>query len=196
MNYTEEIIYREKILSKARKGEKITVEDRFWLATHRSINRNMGYPYLNTDIISFKSNMNYLISIKVEKLEYPYRIIPVVTAPDGKGKIIPIDMTVKDYNGKITNKKAVEVLGLLVDSNRIERKFFYQSSLGLLGISYQCDYFNEKQHIMVRGNSDTGIPNLAMIRENMSDNKIVYSCKSPNDDSFEALVFSIKWEEA
>lgn len=194
MNYEEEVRYRNKILSQVRNGEKITSQDRLWLLTHRIINRTMGYPYLNTDIIHLCPKMNYVVRVKVENLTYPGRIIPVITVPGGKGKIVA-NTFLLDHNGDVTSKKPVKMLGLLVDLNYNEAEFAYQSSLGLLGVSYECDYFDDKQRIMLRKNSCVGDPNFAMLSEVIADNKILYRCKAPTTDSFESIVFSIEWDK-
>ena len=34
------------------------------------------------------------------------------------------------------------MLGLLVNLNHDKAEFAYQSNLGLLGVSYECDYFD------------------------------------------------------
>lgn len=195
MNYEEEISYRNKILSRVRNGEKITSEDRLWLVTHRIINRTLGYPYLNTDIIHLRPEVNYCIRVKVESLTYPGRILPVITVPGGKGKIVA-NTLLADHRGDVTSKKTVKMLGLLVDLNHNETEFSYRSNLGLLGVSYECDYFDDKQHIMLRKNSCVGDPNFAMLSEVLADNKILYRCKAPTNSSFESFVFSIEWEAA
>lgn len=194
MNYEEEVSYRNKILSRARNGERITSEERLWLATHRIINQALGYPYLNTDIIHLRPKTDYFIRVKVENLIYPRRIIPVITVPGGKGKIVT-DTLLTDHSGNISSKKSIKMLGLLVDLNHNETELFYQSNLGLLEISYECDYFDDKQHIMLRKNSCVGDPKFAMLSEDLANNKKLYRCKPPTKDSFECFIFSIEWEE-
>lgn len=194
MNYDEEINYRNRILARIRDGKKITSEDRLWLVTHRIINRVLGYPYINTDVIHLQQNVNYLIRVNVEKLTYPNRIIPVITVPGGKGRIIANSALV-DHNGNISTKEAVKMLGVMVDSNHNEAEFTYQSNLGLLGISYECDYFDSRQHIMLRKNSCVGDSNFAMLREVLADNKMRYRCKVPTNKNFDSFVFSIEWNK-
>ena len=195
MDYEKEICYREEILARVSKGEKITSGDRLWLVTHRIINRTLGYPYLNTDILHLCPNVNYSIRVKLEKLTYPCRIIPCVTVPGGKGKIVSNSL-LTDFNGNKTPKKNTKMLGLLLDSNHRESEFVYQSTLGLLGTSYECDYFDDKLHVMTRMNSCAGTPNFAMLTEVLAENRILYRCKSPISDDFESFVFSIEWKKA
>ncbi len=193
MVYKEEIDYRNEILLRVRNGKKISPEERLWLVTHRLINRSLGYPYLNTDIIHLQPKVNYSIRVKVENLTISNRIIPVITIPGGKGKLVA-NTQLTDHNGNISPRKNVKMLGLLIDMNHCESKLSYQSNLGLLGVSYECDYFDDKQGIMLRKNSCVGDPKFAMLCEFLSDNKILYRCKAPTNDSFESFVFSIEWE--
>lgn len=194
MHYDEEIRHRNTILSRARNGERVTAEDRLWLATHRIFNRTLGYPYLNTDIIHLRPEVNYCIRIKVESLTYPGRVLPVITVPGGKGKIIA-NTLLTDHKGGVASRKSVKMLGILVDLNHNETEIIYCSNLGLLGVSFECEYFDNKQHIMLRKDSCVGDPNFAMLSEVLADNKIRYRCKTPENDGFESFVFSIEWNE-
>ena len=193
MDYIEEMKRRDEILSLAHSGKKITAEDRLWLVTHRAFNRKLGYPYLTKDIIDLSPKMSYRIRIQVESLTYPMRILPIVDVPGGKGKILT-DCPLTDHKGNVKISKPVKMLGALVDLNHIKTEFLYQSDIGLLGVSYECTYYDEKQHLMIRSSSNTGDTAYAMLREDVSDNKILYRCKSPVGDSFDSLVFSIQWE--
>ena len=194
MEVNQEILYREKILARIRNGDGVTTEDRLWLATHRIINRTLGYPYLNTDIIPLEAKTTYGIRIQVEKIIYPGRIIPVITVPAGKGRIITTKL-LADYKGNISSRKPVKMLGVLVGSNHRQSELMYQSDLGLLGISYECDFFDDRQHLALRKNSCVGDARFAMVSEKVAENKMLYRCKSPIDNSFETLVFSVEWNK-
>jgi len=190
MDIKNEIVYRNEILSRARNGERISSDERLWLSTHRLFNRLLGDPYLNVDIIHLQQNIDYCIRVKIETMAYPYRILPVITVPGGKGRITPNKLM--DNNLQGVSKKDVKMLGVLLNSKHDETEIIYRSALGLMGISFECDYYDDKQHIMVRKDSNTGDPQFAMVREIISKNKIVYKCKMPMTDSFENFVFSIE----
>ena len=192
MNFEEEIAYRNELLSQARNGKKLSAQDRLWLVTHPLFNRSLGYPATNADIINLNSNAQYSIRVRVECKAYSDRIIPVFSVPGGKG-IILVKGPLTDIRGNASTNKPVKVLGLLADLQHNDIQFFYQSELGLLGVSYECDYLDTKQHIMIRKNSGTGDPNFAMLSETLTENKRLYRCKSPDNDSFESLVFSLEW---
>lgn len=192
MNHEEEINYRNKILFRVRNGDKISAEDRVWLATHRLYNRLMGYPYLNTDIIQLLPKVNYRVKIKVETLSYQKRILPVIAIPGGKGGIYT-NFALVDYNGNISKGKPVKMLGVLIDSEHDESEIAVCSHLGLLSVSFECEYFDEKQHLTIRKCSNVGDPNFAMIRETISENKIRYRCKIPGNITFDSYVFTIEW---
>ena len=195
MNYEEEIRYRKKILSKVRNGEKITPEDRLWGATHRIYNRYLGYPYLNTDIIQLLPKTNYCVRVKIESLTYPGRVLPVITVPGGKGRIIT-SYPLTGPKGNVQPGKPIKMLGVLIDLHHKEAEFTYQSDLGLLGVSFECEYFDHKQHLMIRKNSNAGDPNYAMRKEVLTENNVRYWCKTPDADSFEGFVFTLEWQDA
>lgn len=159
-----------------------------WLATHRVFNRKLGYPYLNTDIINLNAKEVYLLRVKVESKTYSDQIIPVIAVPCGKGRILATN--VFDRLGNLSPEKSIKMLGLLSDFKEVT----YRSELGLLGVSYECDYFDDKQNIKIRKDSCIGDYNFAMTCEILSDNKRLYRCKSPISDDFECLVFSLEWE--
>ncbi len=193
MEYELEIEYRNQLLTRVRNGERITPEERLWLVTHRVYNQILGYPYLNTDIIDLQTDKECTVYVKIESISYADRIIPVIGVPGGKGKIISENM-VTDYKGNAQYKKPVKMLGLLLNMQHKKTQFLYQSGLGLLGVSYECDYIDKKQNIRMRQNSSTGATNLAMFCERISTNQMLYRCKNPNDSSFDSLVFSVRWE--
>lgn len=192
MDVKEEIAYREGILNKARKGQRISPEERLWLNTHRIINFSLGYPYLNTDIIQLCPNVDYKIRIQLENVNYPGRIIPIITVPAGKGGI-KSDSSLTDYHGNVSTGNTVKMLGLLLDLHNKETEISYYSKLGLLGLSYQCDYWDDKQNLMIRKSSSSCAPHYALVREALSENKVRYCCKSPVSDDYDSLVFTIEW---
>ena len=189
MNYLEEITLREQILSNAREGKKITPEDRLWLLTHKMYNQQLGYPFLNNDIIQLNPKTTYYIQISIEQNLYPMRILPVISVPGGKGEITANELY--DYN---SSSKKVKALGLILNPQHSVTAVQYQSDLGLLGVSFQCDYYDHKLQLITRKDSSSGDPHYAMIAEKISENKIRYRCKMPNMDSFDAFVFIIEWK--
>ncbi len=191
MNLEEEIRFRNNIMKRIRSGEKVSLEERTWLVTHRVFNFDLGPPFLNFDIIQLLPNRKYIVRLRIEKLNYNQRIIPIVVVPGGKGGIFA-DFPIVDLNGKATTKN-VKMLGLLLDLNRNESTFAYRSEIGLIGICYECDYFDTKQQLNIRKSSNTGAPNFAMLRENISDNKVKYKCKLPFNNNFEDFAFSVEW---
>ena len=70
----------------------------------------------------------------------------------------------------------------------------YICNAGPFSVQYECDYFDLKQKINKREASGTGNPYLDMRKQNLDKNTVKYYCKSPNKDSFDALVFTIHWE--
>jgi hypothetical protein len=195
VNYKEEIEYRERLLGQAYAGKKITKEERLWLLTHRLFNRITGYPYLSEDIVQLQPKVQYRVIVEIEKISYPDRIIPVISVPGGKGGI-KVNSLCNIDGVPVDPSKKVKVLGLLVDANQRETEVTYESELGLLGICYQCDYYDDKMHLWKRIASDCG-NELAMVREVISDKKIRYRCKSPLDPIYEfnsVFEFTVEWK--
>lgn len=192
MNYVDEINHRNNILKQVREGQKISPQDRLWLSTHRIYNRLLGHPYLNTDMINLQPNKDYNVIVRIEKLVYTRRIIPVITVPGGKGSIVT-NARLTRLDGNPPSKKGVKMLGLLLDSQKRETEFTYRSALGIMGVSYECDYFDDKQEIIIRKDSSVGDPYFAMLSENIDNNKKMYRCKIPMREDFEQFSFSVEW---
>ena len=193
MSIEEEIKYREEIKMKVRNGKKITPEERIWLVTHCVYNLKMGPPYLNTDMIQMQKCKKYCVQINVESMTYPRWIIPVITVPGGKGKI-EIQNKLFDLNGKPISKKTVKVLGALIGLESKNIEFTYESDWGLMGVDFECEYYDAKQMLTIRKSSSVGTPDYAMIRDEVAENKIIYHCKPPTENDFDSYVFSVKWE--
>ena len=66
MNYKFEIEYRNHLLLRVRSGNQITPEERLWLLTHRIYNRELGYPYVNSDVIDLQTNKDCTVYVKIE----------------------------------------------------------------------------------------------------------------------------------
>jgi hypothetical protein len=192
MTYEQEISYRDQILGKASRGEKITTEDRLWLATHRIYNRIKGYPYLNEDIIQISPKTIYHIHVRLEKCTYAGRILPVFVVPSGKGEII-YKKSVCDLKGNVFQEKPVKMLGLFISSQDSKKELTYCSDLGMLGVMFECEYYDEKHKRMIRSTSGSA-HHYAMLSERIAENKIRYRCKPPTTDDFDSYVFSVEWE--
>ena len=192
--YENELKFRNEILTKIHNREKISSEERQWLMTHKLYNRFYGYPYLNIDIIQLEKNTIYSINVKIKSKKYADNIIPFFTAAAGKGEIANNGI-VFDNNGKSYSNKKVKMLGCLLDSVNDESFFHYKSQLGLLAVSYQCQYYDELQNSIIRKNSNTGDPNLAMRKEQITPEEIIYYCKAPINEDFHSLVFSVKFKK-
>lgn len=194
MTYTEEIEHRKAIMSKIQSGKKITSEERLWLVTHPLYNSQLGYPYLNSDIISLIPDTNYHVKIKIEKNLYSSRILPVISVPGGKGKI-NTDIPTFNYNGKPSSGKDLKMLALVFEPECNEIEIDYCSGTGKLGISFECEYFDDQQGLIIRKNSNVGDPSFSMIRKSLSENEVLYLCKPPKSDDYESFVFSVTWSK-
>jgi len=194
MTYTEEIEYRKAIMSIVQSGEKITSEERLWLVSHPLYNSQLGYPYLNSDIITLAPDANYHVKIKIEKNLYSGCIFPVINVPGGKGKI-NTDFPTFNYKGKPSSGKDLKMLALMFEPECNEIEIDYCSGTGKLGISFECEYFDDQQGLIIRKNSNVGDPNYSMIRTSLSENEVMYRCKPPKSDDYDSFVFSVTWSK-
>ncbi|MBQ8576321.1 MAG: hypothetical protein IJ447_09795 [Clostridia bacterium] len=192
--YNDEILYRDTIMQKIHNNVKITGDERIWLVTHSLYNQQFDFIAYNSIIESIEPNKWYSLKIQIDSIAYNERIIPIVSVPAAKGKIVT-DFEVKDINGKTNPQKTVKMIGVEFGHNSTEAKIDYYSNLGLVAVAYECDYYDEKQHLHMRQSSGTGHTDFAIIREVVNENTIRYRCKSPSSTSFDALVFSISFIE-
>ena len=193
INFEDEIKYREEIIQKACRNIKITPEERLWLLTHSLYNQQYGFPFYNIAIEELKPNIWHWVVVNIEYIGYSDRITPIIIAPGGKGKILS-DFAVYDLKGNIKSGKAIKILSLELDKKHPKAQVKYQSILGLLGVEYECDYFDAKQNLHMRQASSAS-HDFAMKREVVNDHMIRYYCKSPIGDSFDALIFTVQWIE-
>lgn len=193
-NYEEEIMLREQILQKVRNGIAPTPAERIWAVTHPVYNRKLGFPFFNVAIETLKANKWYLLRVNVESLVYDNRIIPILSAPAGKGQLIT-NLKLTNMRGDEIQGKPVKVLGLELNLTHREAEVEYRSALGVLSVAYECDYFDVKQNLHKRQSSSTGDPDFAMTKQVVNDHMVRYHCKSPVEDSFNAMTFTIEWIE-
>lgn len=195
MNYEEEIKYREIIINKAFKGIKITPEERTWLLSHSLYNHLLGYPYYNVVVEKLEPKTWYTINIVVESVAYSKKIFPMISVSAGKGKIIT-DFSIKDFYGK-EKKSGTPIKMLCLELKEGEKeKVKFMSDLGRLSVEYEGECFNRSVNRDMSESSGGGTSNFAMIREVVNNHKVRYNCKSPEDDSFGAMIFTVEWIES
>ena len=189
MTYEEEIRYREELFIKIRNKIKLTPEERLWMETHPVYNSRLGYPFLDVAIETLEANKWYTLKVKMESIAYEERIAPTIYVPASKGKILT-DFTVFDFYGKESRGKPIQMLECeLAQQEEMKVK------LGLLSVHYSCRYYVEwEKRYRIASSMDAGI-SFAMVREPVNDHMVRYRCKSPLEDSFDAMVFTIEWTE-
>lgn len=192
--YREEIEQRENILNKVRNGIKLSHDERVWLLTHPVYNARYGINAYNIAIEHLEPSKWFRITIRVESILYNDRIIPIIYAPTEKSKIVS-DLELYNHSGKQKQTKTVKMLGFEVSENIKDFEVDFFSVSGILSVQYECNYFDVKQNLNMREASSTGNPDFAMIRQIIDNDTVRYYCKAPCEDSFDAMVFSVHWEE-
>ena len=189
MEIHEAIVYRKALINRAVAGQKLTKDERAWLATNPIYNDKLGYPYLNMDIIQIKPQTDYTLHIKLLSCPSETRGLPIVGIPLGVG-FIQASGAIKGPDGKTFFRKKVKLLGVEVDDLHRETTLLLHSESGLLSIAYECEYLLENSSIVVRKSSSSGDPRYAMRRTD-ENGSYIYQCKQPDSGNMNALTFSI-----
>ena len=92
-----------------------------------------------------------------------------------------------------TGQTKTKMLGVYFD-NKPFPPFEMEAQLGLLSVAYQCEYFDASAGCFRRDSSQGAALSYGMLKEQIGENKIVYHCKAPFADSFDAFSFSVEWE--
>lgn len=189
-DYEKEIEYRNSLY---RSGRKLTSEERIWIGTHQLYNCRFGFPFLNIAVEKLEPQKWYLITVKAESVAHEEKIWPFIEVSGLKGKIIA-DFELVDYRGNISLGKPVKMLSCdLYEGEGFTVKYF--SELGFISVGYGCDYFDTVINLNMSENSSTMNTDFAMKREEISSNKVRYYCKEPMSDSFDAIIFTVEWNE-
>ena len=183
---------RNEILKKVKSGAKISKEERFFLETTPAYNSALGYPYLLKDVVNINSSDEVSLSVVVESISYDEKIIPVISVPAQKG-IISTSFELFNYKGELSKDNKTKVLGVDLSDEHKSTVVQYKSDLSLLAVNYECWCYNMILKKTLPESSMCGKTNYAMSKEVVSENKIRYFCKSPDSDSFDAMVFTVEW---
>ena len=183
---------RNEILKKVKSGAKISKEERFFLETTPAHNSALGYPYLLKDVVNINSSDEVSLSVVVESISYDEKIIPVISVPAQKG-MISTSFELFNYKGELSKDNKTKVLGVDLSDEHKSTVAQYKSDLSLLAVNYECWCYNMILKKTLPESSMCGKTNYAMSKEVVSENKIRYFCKSPDSDSFDAMVFTVEW---
>lgn len=193
MDYIKDIEYRKQLLEKRSFGQQLTKEERFWLVTNPVFNRWYGYPFYNKDVLNLKLDILYSIHIKIIELTDRTPVTITLGVSGNKGELISEEFLL-DIDGNETKKKTTKVLRFNLENKKTDYYVNFKSKLGLLDISYGCDYYDDNVKLFKTESSSTGNPSFAMMKEIISEGKVQYKCKHPNSDTYDMLVFEIEME--
>ena len=196
--YEQEVEQRENLLKKASCKQKLSAEEHLWLETHAVYNCILGVAFLNRAIENVSANKWISLKINIESASFNGKIRPTISVPSGRGKIVPSPFAqVTDSYGKVVPQEKIQegkikMYTFLWEEHKKKTELGYWSDLGLLAVEYECDYYDEKMRLQMRGVSSFDHC-LAMRRQEVDDHTVRYYCKSPIADTFDALIFSIQW---
>ena len=194
MNYKESIEYRKQLNGKYFIKEKLTEEEKYWLLSTPTFNPLYEDAFYQEDAIELTSNRKYLITVRVEHMEYKIDdMIPLFSGITKKDTIYTEDMEVFDLKNNI-KKTPVRMLGLLNLKLGKEYEFYYNCGSGKLMVEYKCAYYDPKARLY---KSESSICNMryAMKKEQLTENKARYSCKHALADKndLNGFVFTVEW---
>ena len=193
-NYEYEIKRRNEIHIKACKGMKLSKEERDWCETHRAFNHKFGYPYLNKDIIKFIPGKTFNVIVTMISKNYKSYINPIFSVVGKSGYIIYGDKEVVDNRGNKSIGKKIRSLCICDNEDNFITDFTFCSKVGFMAVDYMVSFYDEKVGLYKTITSNTGLANVCMIREDILENEIIYKCKNPINDNFDAMIFSVKWK--
>ena len=191
--FENEINQRELLWKKVLDGKRLTEEEKIWLDTHKKFSKLLGVPYLQRDFIQLEKDTTYDFCISFISAKHPRFIAPCFKAPRLIGNIMT-DGELYTFTGKMDKKKAVKMLVPLIHQDNKSSSFFYQSALKGICVSFEGEYEDKKQGMIMRRFS-SDFEGLYMLREDIGENKILYKCKVENAPEFDSLVFLVEWKE-
>ena len=185
-----DIEYRKCLVNKK---EKLTLDEKKWLATNPLYNENLGCSILRADCITIDPNLSYLVNITLIHNNSLSRITPTILVPLRKGYIKAFDPVYNIDHVTLPKNKAIYVLSTCNSNDHPTSLIEYRSDLGCIEISFDCEIADHRgfkywgSSKMVRG--------LGMQREQISDSKIIYRCNDVSHTTFDSYVFSVEWNK-
>ena len=199
MDFKKNIEYRRTLTQKVFEGKKLTDAEKQWLNSNPMFNETFELPCYQRDSISISENLKTNMVITVLSRGDKTKIYRPVISVIGNGAI-KVQGELFNSSGEKVDYKETRMLIPLLDENRMSTCVTVISKSGLIGIAYQCEYFDERMQMQACEISDGAKITYAMKKEVVSKNEFIYNCKNPtikNDEStqFDAFVFSVKIED-
>jgi uncharacterized beta-barrel protein YwiB (DUF1934 family) len=198
MDYKDNIRQRELIEKKVYDSQKLTKEEKWWLKSNPVFNPRYEFPCYQRDVIQISQKTETVVTISPTSNNDKTKIYRPVISVIGKG-VIKVDSQLLDIDKKEVSYNETKILiPLFAEKNSISVKAVSES--GLIGVWYQCEYYDERMRLYTIEMSDGANMFFGMKKSILSDNEFLYSCKSPtvpneSEVDFDAFTFSIKISE-
>lgn len=180
----DEIAYRSSLLETARKGQRLSADERCWLSTHSAFSTRYGYPYMSMDILKLSPEVKYNITVRLISSCSKHTLTPTFFVPHGKGHI--------QWQRQDGTAEKAKMLSTENSNDEPVSCFSFKSEQGLMAVSY---HYKTRDH---RGtefwNSSTIDDRLAMKKTVVKENEVIYSCTDIDGNDFDKYVFSVSWE--
>lgn len=180
----DEIAYRLSLLEAARKGKKLSSDEKKWLSTNRAFSSRYGFPYLCMDVLKFSPQTKYNITVRLISSCSNYILTPTFSVPQGNGCI--------QWTGKCGEPEKATMLSSVNSISEPLFCFSFISKQGLMAVTYH--YQTQDHRGIAFWNSSTMDNRLAMIKTEVKENEVIYSCSDIDDDRFDKYIFSVSWE--
>lgn len=182
-NIEDEIAYRSSLLEAARKGQRLSADERCWLSTHCAFSTRYGYPYLSMDILKMSPEVKYNITVRLISSCSKHTLTPTFSVPHGSGHI-------QWTEGGATEK--AKMLSTANSKGEPVSCFSFKSEQSLMAVT--CHYQTQDHRGAEFWNSSTIDDRLAMKKTAVKENEVIYSCTDTNGGGFDKYVFSVSWE--
>ena len=189
MTIQEEVAYSKEISKKVHYREA-TNEERLWFRTHAEYSEYFEYPAITKDVISLLPNKKYKITVEFVSSCCSAEITPTLFVAAGSGYILP-DEKVEDMFGHVYPARKCKAVSTLTCKEHPSCSFEFSSKLGKMAIVYEYDDTDFRGARFLRASNVT--PKLAMLKTEISENKVQYSCVEPGNTDLGGYVFSVEW---
>ena len=205
------IEYRKELLRKSAKGQKLTVDEKYWIRNNPVYSEILGSEYYRADMLQLEPKTRYLIKVSCIKQKPDTWIMPQFTVPMGTDGYLLIDKNhlyegyELEYNhygqeSVVDVPKKRKSMRFRMDTDH-SVQFFFRSSTGILCLDYFC-WVSKDGRAAWHYSTDPFIKSLAMEKKVVAENKIIYGCceafgtkeSIQGKDWFDKFVFSVEWE--
>lgn len=187
---TQELVEYSKEIYKKVHWRVATKEEREWFRTHAEYSEDFEYPAITKDVIDLLPNKKYIITVEFVSSCCSFEITPTLFVAAGSGYILP-DGEVEDIFGRVYPARKCKSISTFSCKEHPSCTFEFFSKSGKIAIVYQYNDTDFRGARFLRASNVT--PKLAMLKTEISENKVQYSCVEPGSSEFDKYIFTVEW---